>query len=282
MVFVLILCAGAAGRVGLIGTGVAVARAAPRADLAARAKAKALYESATSHYNLGEFREALTDYKEAYRVTPDPVFLFNVAQCHRQMNEPADAARAYRSYLRELPAAKNRVAVEKLIADMDQSVRERHATEPPLGPEPPQPTPAVTPATEPGAPAVETPPVEAHQEPVAAPLAASGPDRVGIGLLIGGGAVLAVGLGFVINSLGQDSAARDVTTNTDLAARESQLSSANTSGGIGYGLIGLGAAVAVAGVVKLVLAGRSAGKKDVAWNVDTRAGRLMGVLSGSF
>ena len=40
-------------------------------------EAKARYTTGQSHYNLNEFQEALQDFKEAYRLFPDPVFLFN-------------------------------------------------------------------------------------------------------------------------------------------------------------------------------------------------------------
>ena len=84
-------------------------------------RAKALYESGTSHYNLNEFDDALHDFKEAYRVRPDPVFLFNIAQCYRQLGDPKAAASFYRSYRRELPDAPNRVEVDRLIAEMDHT-----------------------------------------------------------------------------------------------------------------------------------------------------------------
>jgi tetratricopeptide (TPR) repeat protein len=83
--------------------------------------AKALFESGTSHYNLNEFDEALRDFKEAYRIRPDPVFLFNIAQCYRQLGDPKAAASFYRSYRRELPNAPNRAEVDRLIDEMDRA-----------------------------------------------------------------------------------------------------------------------------------------------------------------
>jgi tetratricopeptide (TPR) repeat protein len=54
----------------------------------ARTQAKALYQSGMAHYNLNEIREALKDFKEAYRLFPqEPVFLFNIAQCHRRLGD---------------------------------------------------------------------------------------------------------------------------------------------------------------------------------------------------
>ena len=84
-------------------------------------RAKALYESGTSHYNLNEFEDALHDFKEAYRLRPDPVFLFNIAQCYRQLGDPKAAASFYRSYRREVPDAPNRSEVDRLIVEMDHT-----------------------------------------------------------------------------------------------------------------------------------------------------------------
>jgi tetratricopeptide (TPR) repeat protein len=84
--------------------------------------AKSLYDSGMKHYNLAELDAALRDFKEAYRLKPDPAFLFNIAQCHRRLDDPATAATFYRSYLRESPEATNRAEVNQLLAEMDAAV----------------------------------------------------------------------------------------------------------------------------------------------------------------
>ncbi len=84
----------------------------------AKQEAKARYTSGQSHYNLNEFKEALDDFKEAYRLYPDPVFLFNVAQCERQLGEFDEAIKFYRSYLRNKPKAPNRAEVLRRIDEM--------------------------------------------------------------------------------------------------------------------------------------------------------------------
>jgi len=86
--------------------------------------ARAAFKSATQHFNLGEYAEALDAFKEAYRNFEDPVFLFNIAQCHRMMGNKQEAVRGYRTFLREAPDAPNRVEVEQLIASLDAAIRE--------------------------------------------------------------------------------------------------------------------------------------------------------------
>ncbi|MBZ4375797.1 tetratricopeptide repeat protein [Corallococcus sp. AS-1-6] len=75
-------------------------------------------------YDLGEFDRALKAFSEAYRLKPLPAFLFNIAQCHRQLKNPSRAAFFYRRYLslsQEEPA--NADVVRELIAEMDTQAR---------------------------------------------------------------------------------------------------------------------------------------------------------------
>jgi tetratricopeptide (TPR) repeat protein len=96
----------------------AAAAQAPTGDdpaLEARAHAK----QATTYYNLSRFRDALAEYEAAYMIRPDPALLYNVAQCHRQLGNDADALRFYKSYLRNAPDAPNRAEVEKRIKQLE-------------------------------------------------------------------------------------------------------------------------------------------------------------------
>ncbi len=104
-----------------------------------RDKARAAFRLGSQHYSLGEYREALVAFKEAYRNYEDPSFLFNIAQCERQLAERADAIRAYRMYLVNAPDAANRDEVRSLIARLEHEVAEERATKaaPPPGVEAP-------------------------------------------------------------------------------------------------------------------------------------------------
>jgi len=80
----------------------------------------------------------LQDYKEAYRLFPDPVFLFNVGQCERQLGNPEEAIRFYRSYLRNKPKAPNRQEVVRRIDEMQTAIDAKKSApdKPPAGPAP--------------------------------------------------------------------------------------------------------------------------------------------------
>jgi hypothetical protein len=104
-----------------------VADAAAKPD-AEHQRARTLYQEATAHYNLGENREALQKFKDAYRLVREPVLLFNIGQCHRRLGEAKEAIEMYRSFLREAPEAQNRKEVERLITDLGRTSQDRSAT----------------------------------------------------------------------------------------------------------------------------------------------------------
>jgi tetratricopeptide (TPR) repeat protein len=121
---------------------VALAVAAPPAraaggEAARLREAREHYEQAVAHYNLDEFAPALAEFREAYRLKPDPSFLFNIAQCHRKLGDTDAALDFYRKYLRSLPDAPNRADVERMIADL----RARQAAAPDATAVAPAPTP---------------------------------------------------------------------------------------------------------------------------------------------
>src|SRR5437879_1811566 len=77
--------------------------AAPAYSDANTAKAKQLFDDGVTNYNLSHFEEALTAFEAAYRLRHDPAFLFNIAQCQRNLKRYEEAQRSYRAYLRESP-----------------------------------------------------------------------------------------------------------------------------------------------------------------------------------
>jgi len=106
------------------------------AAAADKAKARELYRVGTQHYNLAEYDKALDSFKEAYRHLEDPIFLFNIGQCERQLDHKTEAVRFYRAYLRTAPTASNRGEVSALIAKLESAIAEENAAKhmPPVAP----------------------------------------------------------------------------------------------------------------------------------------------------
>jgi tetratricopeptide (TPR) repeat protein len=93
--------------------------APPSADVT---QAKKLFVSGTKHYNLREYNEALADFREAFRLKDDPVFLYNIAQCYRMLENRAEAVSFYKNYLRVMPTAPNRAEVEQRIVTLEKEL----------------------------------------------------------------------------------------------------------------------------------------------------------------
>jgi tetratricopeptide (TPR) repeat protein len=157
----------------LLTLGSRAARAAGDDEKAARA----LYESAEKKFNVGKFAEALTDYQAAYEAKPLPGFLFNIAQCYRNMGNYERARFFFRRYLSIEPKAPNHRRVEELISEMTKQMEAQAGapaspTTPPSTAAPPStsPPPAETPAgeTKPGEPAAAAPPEPKPAEPLPA------------------------------------------------------------------------------------------------------------------
>jgi tetratricopeptide (TPR) repeat protein len=121
-----------------------------RADQAADAREH--FQKGRTLYDVGKFEEAAREFESAYQMKPDPVLLFNLAQAYRFAGKSQPALIAYRSYLRNLPDAKNRAQVEASIAELQRIVDEQQQAQksPPvetLAPGQPIPSPAIVATT---------------------------------------------------------------------------------------------------------------------------------------
>ena len=108
------------------------ARAAdPGTRARAEAQARTKFAEGNTAYDKGEFQVALDAYVEAYRLMPLPGFLFNIAQCHRQLGHAERAGFYYRRYLalsKQTPP--NAPLVRELIAEMDEAVKKQQEPKP--------------------------------------------------------------------------------------------------------------------------------------------------------
>jgi tetratricopeptide (TPR) repeat protein len=70
-----------------------------------RARAKEHFAQAEKYYRLGQFEAALAGYEKAYDILPLPDFLFNMAQCQRQLGRCKEAIPLFEAFLRDKPDA---------------------------------------------------------------------------------------------------------------------------------------------------------------------------------
>jgi hypothetical protein len=134
---------------------------------AAVEKARDHFQQGQRLYTVSRYREALEQFKNAFLAVEDPVFLYNIAQCHRLLGESAEAARFYRRYIEAAPSGSERTRAEKWIAELESAPGTAPA---PVSPAPRPSPPPVTP------PAGASPPMAAASPPPASPqLMGSGP-----------------------------------------------------------------------------------------------------------
>jgi len=99
------------------------------------------FEKAQKFYNLGKFELALTEYEAAYDAKPLADFLFNIAQCYRNLEDYDRAIFSFKKYLKEKPDADDRTQVEKFIDDLeekrDAGQGKKFVDKPPPPPPPP-------------------------------------------------------------------------------------------------------------------------------------------------
>lgn len=176
-------------------------------------ESRRLFQKAELGFNLGKFEDALADYQAAYQAKPLPGFLFNIAQCYRNLANYERARFFYRRYLALEPRSSNRHLVEELIAEMTERMDKQAqtatatATPPPpsipaaeenalgLAP-PPAPSTPPTPAPRPDVAAAPVTPVlvlpAAPAEPSPSPVWTRWWFWAGLGTLVVGGAVAAL------------------------------------------------------------------------------------------
>ncbi|MGK0358944.1 MAG: tetratricopeptide (TPR) repeat protein [Bradymonadia bacterium] len=105
----------------------------------ARTSAQGEYAKGTAAFQARDYPRALARFEKAFKLDSSPVLLFNIARCHEEMGDVAQARDNFRAYLERVPDAADRADVERRIRVM-QAVALRSTPPPPVAPrsEPPR------------------------------------------------------------------------------------------------------------------------------------------------
>lgn len=241
----------AAGLLWLMAPSAAEAQGAdaPALTVEQRAEARGAFEAGRAAFEAGEYESALDHFERAYAITPAPELLYNIGQSADRLRMDERALEAFQGYLDALPEADDRAAVEARIVALERTLAERRDTEP--GPED---APAVSPAGHAG-----------NDSMIAAWTTAG----AGVAVAVAGLVLVAVADG----RASEVESAPEGTPWRDVDAAYGQAHDFSVAGGV---LLGVGAAVAVAGVVWGVVALGGAGDTEIALS----PGRIQ--LTGSF
>ncbi len=131
---------------------------------------KEYYQKGSRLYEVGKYAEAIQEYQQGYLIGENAEFLFNIAQCHRAMNNLTEAVRSYKVFIKKAPDVAAKAQAEKRIVELEKQIEDqkKSVAAPPSAPiVPPAPPPA------PSVPAPPAPPVT--PAPSAAPPAAAPP-----------------------------------------------------------------------------------------------------------
>lgn len=82
-------------------------------------RAGVLVDEGNRHYNVQEYPEAIKAYKEAYKLIPEPLLLWNLAQAYRLANHCTNALVFYKNYVREAPTGEFRAMADQRIPEME-------------------------------------------------------------------------------------------------------------------------------------------------------------------
>ena len=240
------------------------------------------YSQGSKHFDLGRYDEAIKEYMAAYDAKPDPALLYNIAQAHKLAGHAAEAIRFYRIYLIRVPNASNADEVRAKIVEQQKAIEQQQKAQAmppdqtkPLGSVTPPPATAPTTTTTTPTPTTPTttppasPPTSSSSSTDAAQLTSSEAPRPGRSLRIAGVAAAGVGIAALAAGIGMSVVAKQDSDQVTMLTRNQGVfdpakdSTGRTLGTAGPALIGVGAALTVAGGVVAILGWRAGRKPHV-------------------
>lgn len=94
-----------AGLARLVAPVLSLLLLAPVARAQTTEDAKAHYQKATAHFAVGEYREAGSEYEEAFKLKQDPAILYNAAQSFRLAGDTPKALLLYNNIIKLYPSS---------------------------------------------------------------------------------------------------------------------------------------------------------------------------------
>ena len=137
---------------GILVYGLALAASAAPAAAADAAQARVAFAEGQKLFVAGDFRGAMTWFKNGYLQTQDPAFLLNTAQCHRSLGETQEALMMFKLYLKSSPVGvdpRSRDIASNAINELEGQAK----TAPPVLAAPPSPPTSASVPLGPAAPA---------------------------------------------------------------------------------------------------------------------------------
>ena len=251
-----------------------------------RALAKDWFARAEDSESAGNRDAAVKQYACSLRLVPHPSTAFNLAVAAERSGDPLMAADAYHAYLRLMPDATDRTAVESRITRLERQLEDmRQEFDDPAPPAPrPPPRPRSAPKPAPTARYLAEADADILPLHLATPSAPAVKDPRIPPWPLFAGAVASAGTGLIFNLVARSK----MTTCRDPALRASDRPSADAACTSAppyaygsYALMGLGGALGAVGVLLVLRTGNDASDRTSVSLAPTVGGGALGV-SGTF
>ncbi len=184
-----------AGIVTIVCAAALLAAPAARAESGSSESAQAHFDRGAKLYNLGHFQEAIPEFEQAYDLDPSPIFLFNIAQSHRQLGNKERALFFYRRYVEQAPNAPNLDDVQRRMKELQAALQQQSEPKP----KPPTDVPPAADTREGAPPNDETTPAQPVSPGAVAPAAARDEERRAWQVAVGLGPSFASFAGSAVN-----------------------------------------------------------------------------------
>jgi tetratricopeptide (TPR) repeat protein len=86
--------------------------------------AKGHYMAAQAYYNQARYAEAIREFQEAYRLSPKPALLYNIAQAYERMGKIDEAVAHLKKYLAAGPDPSDRGALEERLKNLEARLKQ--------------------------------------------------------------------------------------------------------------------------------------------------------------
>lgn len=210
------------------------------ADESMDAEAHALFEAGRTAFAAGRFSDALGHFQSAYQLSHRAALLYNIGQCQDRLRHDAEALASFEGFVAAVPDSPQRAEVEARIAILRESVSHAATTTTETIPDTSAETSAET----------VTPEPEPEPEPTPAPVAASHDAGPGPWIVLGvGGVVAVVGAVMVGVAFADIATVQNAMVGTDFSTVRGAYEQAPILSGIGWAALGVGAAMAIGGIV---------------------------------
>lgn len=115
---------------------VAAAAPSPTPPASADVQLQRSAELGRRHFEHGRYQEAIAEFRRAYELKAEPIFLYDIARCYRQLGISDRALFFYERYQAAAPDAPNRDELDRVIAELNRDLKSNGAAPTPDLPPP--------------------------------------------------------------------------------------------------------------------------------------------------